>query len=139
MKNKIIFILLVGVVPLLFVLTSVSSDEGANPFNPIFSKSSTIAQDAYSDDNETSKGVHPLQQQSVKNYILMAVITSKKGKIAMVRTKKGGEYFVRIDDLLGNAEGKITDINARGIEVSEKDQVVSLLVRNRSVINEKAE
>jgi type IV pilus assembly protein PilP len=138
MKNKPIFILLVGVVSLSFALTSVSSGEGANPFKPISPKSLGIPPYPPGD-NGTSKGVHPLQQQSAENYTLMAVITSKNGKIAMVRSKNGGEYFVRIGDLLGNAEGKITDINARGIEVSEKDQVVSLLVRNRSVINEKAE
>jgi|APSaa5957512576_1039674.scaffolds.fasta_scaffold02076_6 type IV pilus assembly protein PilP len=137
MKNKSIFILLIGAVFSLFALLS-TAGEGVNPFNPIFTKSSAIAQDAYSDNGELSEGAHPLQQQSVKNYTLMAVITSKNGKIAMVRAKNGEEYFVRIDDLLGNAEGKITSINARGIEVSEKDQVVSLLVRNRSVINEKA-
>jgi type IV pilus assembly protein PilP len=137
MKNKSIFILLIGAVFSLFALLS-TAGEGVNPFNPIFTNSSAIAQDAYSDNGELSEGIHPLQQQSVKNYTLMAVITSKNGKIAMVRAKNGEEYFVRIDDLLGNAEGKITSINARGIEVSEKDQVVSLLVRNRSVINEKA-
>jgi Tfp pilus assembly protein PilP len=67
----------------------------------------------------------------------MALITSKKGDIAMVRAENGEEFFVRINDLLGNADGKITDINARGIEVSEKNKIVSLLVRNRSIGNDK--
>ena len=51
--------------------------------------------------------------------------------------KNGGEFFVRVNDTLGNANGKITGINKRGIEVTEKDKVVSLLVRNRSVSNDK--
>jgi Tfp pilus assembly protein PilP len=55
----------------------------------------------------------------------------------MVRAKNGGEFFVRVNDTLGNANGKITGINKRGIEVTEKDKVVSLLVRNRSVSNDK--
>jgi len=67
----------------------------------------------------------------------MALITSKKSNIAMIRAKNGEEFFIRVNDTLGNADGKITAINRRGIEVSEKDKVVSLLVRNRSVRNDK--
>jgi len=78
-----------------------------------------------------------LQQQPVKSYTLMALIASKKGDIAMVRSKNGEEFFVRVNDTLGDANGKITGINKRGIEVTEKDKVVSLLVRNRSVSNDK--
>jgi type IV pilus assembly protein PilP len=55
----------------------------------------------------------------------------------MVKIKNGEDFFVRVGDRLGNANGKITTINRRGIEVSEKDKVVSLLVRNRSVSNDK--
>jgi Tfp pilus assembly protein PilP len=67
----------------------------------------------------------------------MALITSKKSNIAMIRAKNGEEFFIRVNDTLGNADGKITSINKRGIEVTEKDKVVSLLVRNRGVNNDK--
>jgi Tfp pilus assembly protein PilP len=69
----------------------------------------------------------------------MGVIASSKGKIALIRAKNGEEYFVRVGNQLGNTEGKITEISGVGIEVSEKDRVVSLTVRNRSVDNEKTE
>jgi Tfp pilus assembly protein PilP len=69
----------------------------------------------------------------------MGVISSSKGKIALIRARNGEEYFVRIGNLLGNTEGKITEISGVGIEVSEKDGIVSLMVRNRSVSNEKIE
>jgi hypothetical protein len=55
----------------------------------------------------------------------------------MVKAKNGEEFFVRINDALGSSNGKITNINKRGIEVSEKDKVISLLVRNRRVGNDK--
>ncbi len=107
------------------------ASEGANPFNPI--DSSVIADPTLSG---PVKGVHPLQQSPVSDYVLMGVVISSKSKIGLVRAKNGGEYFVVIKDLLGNENGKITQINRKGIEVSEKDKVVSLLVRNRSTSNE---
>jgi len=132
MKNKIIFI--ISGVLLSVTLTGVAN-EGANPFNPIFSSSPGSGASEYIEDG--SEKVHPLQQQPVKSYTLMALIASKKGDIAMVRSKNGEEFFVRVNDTLGDANGKITGINKRGIEVTEKDKVVSLLVRNRSVSNDK--
>lgn len=132
MKNKIIFTTL-GVL-LSITLTGIAS-ESANPFNPIFSSTSESGASEYIEDD--SANVHPLQQQPVKNYTLIALIASSNGSIAMVRAKNGEEFFVRVNDTLGNADGKITGINKRGIEVAEKDKVVSLLVRNRSVSNDK--
>jgi type IV pilus assembly protein PilP len=69
----------------------------------------------------------------------MAIMISPSIKIALIRAKNGEEYFIRVGDLLGNSEGTITDINSVGIEVTEEDEVISLLVRNRSVANENAE
>ena len=132
MKSKLIFVF-IGLI-LLITLSGVA-DEGANPFNPIFSSTSGGAVDA----PIGAKGKHPLQQYPVKNYVLMGVIASSKRKVALIRAKNGEEYFVRVGNLLGNTEGKITEIRGIGIEVSEKDRVVSLMVRNRSASNEKIE
>jgi type IV pilus assembly protein PilP len=132
MKSKLIFTF-IGVM-LSITLASVA-DEGANPFNPIFSSTLGGATDAPTG----TEGKHPLQQYPVKNYILMGVIASGNANIALIRARNGEEYFVRVGNLLGNAEGKITEINGVGIEVSEKDRVVSLMVRNRSMNNEKTE
>jgi len=132
MKSKLIYAF-IGVV-LSITLTGVAN-EGINPFNPIFSSTPGGATDAPSG----TEGKHPLQQHPVKNYILTGVISSSKGKIALIRAKNGEEYFVRVGNLLGNTEGKITEISGIGIEVSEKDSIVSLMVRNRSVSNEKTE
>jgi Tfp pilus assembly protein PilP len=115
-------------------LTGVAN-ESANPFNPIFSSTLGGATDAPAG----TEGKHPLQQYPVKNYILMGVIASSNANIALIRARNGEEYFVRVGNLLGNTEGKITKINGVGVEVSEKDRVVSLMVRNRSMSNEKTE
>ena len=69
----------------------------------------------------------------------MGVVISKTVKIGLIRANNGEEYFIRVGDLLGNAEGKITDINGFGIEVTEENKVVSLVVRNRSASHESAE
>ncbi|HIE77391.1 MAG TPA: hypothetical protein EYP92_00970 [Candidatus Thioglobus sp.] len=132
---KITFIGLGAFLSVALTSTSVAN-EGPNPFDPIFNTSSGSSAADYIDSDSS---VHPLQQQAVKSYTLMALIASKDGNIAMVKTKNGEEFFVKINDKLGNADGKITSINKRGIEVNEKDRVVSLLVRNRSMSNEKTE
>ena len=69
----------------------------------------------------------------------MGVVISKTVKIALIRANNGEEYFIRVGDLLGNAEGTITDINGIGVEVTEENKVVSLPVRNRSASNESAQ
>lgn len=135
MKSKILFAF-IGVI-LSITITGVAS-EGANPFNPIFSSSSGGATDAYVD-GASAQGKHVLQQHPVKNYILMGSISSDSGQIALIRARNGEEYFVRLNDLLGSADGKIIKISGAGIEVSEKDKIVSLSVRNRSTSNEKTE
>ncbi len=132
MKNKIMFLTLGAL--LSTALTGVAN-EGVNPFDPIFSSTPGSAATEYVEDD--SANIHPLQQQPVNRYTLMALISSKKGNIAMVRAKSGEEFFVKLNDTLGNANGKITSINKRGIEVTEKDKVISLLVRNRSISNDK--
>jgi Tfp pilus assembly protein PilP len=85
------------------------------------------------------KTLHPLLQSAVSSNTLMAIMISPSIKIALIRAQNGEEYFIRVGDLLGNSEGTITDINSIGIEVTEEDEVISLLVRNRSVANENAE
>lgn len=132
MKNKIIFIMLGS---LLSITLTSAANEGANPFNPIFGSAPGSGASEYIEGD--SENIHPLQQQPAKNYTLMALIASKNGGIAMVRSKSGEEFFVRVNDTLGNANGKITSINKRGIEVTEKNKVVLLMVRNRSVSNDK--
>ena len=87
MKSKLIFVF-IGLI-LLITLSGVA-DEGANPFNPIFSSTSGGAIDA----PIGAKGKHPLQQYPVKNYVLMGVIASSKRKVALIRAKNGEEYFV---------------------------------------------
>ena len=131
LRNKIAFI---GLGAFLSIALTSIANEGANPFDPIFNASSGSSATDYIDGDSS---VHPLQQQAVKKYTLMALIASKKGDIAMVRAKNGEEFFVRLNDTLGDADGKVTGINKRGIEITEKDKIISLLVRNRSVRNDK--
>ena len=85
------------------------------------------------------KSLHPLVQNPVNSYILMGVVISKSVKIALIRANNGDEYFIRVGDLLGNADGTITEINEIGIKVTEENEVVELLVRNRGASHESAE
>ena len=80
--------------------------------------------------------LHPLIRNATASNTLMGVIISPEIKIALIRTQSGDNYFVRIGDKLGNAEGKITAIKPDGIEVTEESEIISVDVRNRSVLNE---
>ena len=134
---KIKLVLFVFWMMLSIVGTSVADD---NAFGSLITNTETAvsAIDAPAAD-VIDKSVHPLLQHPVKSYILMGVVISKTVKIALIRANNGEEYFIREGDLLGNAEGTITDINGIGVEVTEENKVVSLPVRNRSASNESAQ
>jgi type IV pilus assembly protein PilP len=134
---KIKLVLFVFWMMLSIVGTSVADD---NAFGSLVTNTETAvsAIDAPAPD-VIDKSVHPLLQYSVKSYILMGVVISKTVKIGLIRANNGEEYFVRVGDLLGNAEGTITVINGIGVEVTEENKVVSLPVRNRSASNESAQ
>ena len=134
---KIKLVLFVFWTMLSIVGTSVADD---NAFGSLITITETTvsAIDAPAAD-VIDKSLHPLLQHPVKSYILMGVVISKTVKIALIRANNGQEYFIRVGDLLGNAEGTITDINIIGLEVSEENKVVSLAVRSRSASNESAE
>ena len=134
---KIKLVLFIFWMMLSIVGTSVADD---NAFGSLITNTETAvsAIDAPAPD-VIDKSVHPLLQHPVKSYILMGVVISKTVKIALIRANNGAEYFIREGDLLGNAEGIITDINAIGIEVTEENKPpVTLEVRNRSESHESA-
>ena len=137
MKNKRVLFVFWMILSIPIVGTSVADD---NAFGSLITITETAvsAIDAPAAD-VIDKSVHPLLQHPVKSYILMGVVTSKIVKIGLIRANNGEEYFIRVGDLLGNAEGTITDINVIGVEVSEENKVVSLAVRNRSASNASAE
>ena len=134
---KIKLVLFVFWMMLSIVGASVADD---NAFGSLITNTETAvsAIDAPAPD-VIDKSVHPLLQHPVKSYILMGVVISKKVKIALIRANNGEEYFIRVGDLLGNAEGTITNNNGIGVEVTEENKVVSLPVRNRSASNESAQ
>lgn len=113
-----------------------SEDLPTNPFNPLMTQGEERAEDAYPVDGESINNIHPLQRSSVTKYTLMGTLVSDKGKIAMIRGVAGKEYFVKIDDLLGNRGGKIEDITGRGIEVREEEKIIFIAVRNRNIGDE---
>ena len=137
MKIKLVLFVFWMMLSIPIVGTSVADD---NAFGSLVTNTETAvsAIDAPAAD-VIDKSVHPLLQHPVKSYILMGVVISKTVKIALIRANNGEEYFIREGDLLGNAEGTITDINGIGVEVTEENKVVSLPVRNRSASNESAE
>ena len=83
--------------------------------------------------------LHPLVRRPVASNTLIGVMISPSLKIAYIRTYDGEEYFIGIGDLLGNADGSITNIDTDGLEVTEAEEIISLPVRNRSVSNENEE
>ena len=134
MKIKRVLFVFWMILSIPIVGTSVADD---NAFGSLITNTETAvsAIDAPAAD-VIDKSVHPLLQHPVKSYILMGVVTSKTVKIGLIRANNGEEYFVRVGDLLGNAEGSITVINGIGVEVTEENKVISLPVRNRSASNE---
>ncbi len=115
------------------IFTSALS-EVANPFDSIIESAPPPSATDYAEEEATN--LHPLLRYPVKKYVLMGTLVSNEVGIALVRSKSGEEFFVRVSDILGNADGRITSINSRGIEVTEEDKVVNLLVRNRSISND---
>ena len=137
MKIKLVLFVLWTMLSISIVSTSVADD---NAFGSLITNTETTVSAIDAPAAEViDKSLHPLLQHPVKSYILMGVVISKTVKIALIRANNGEEYFIRVGDLLGNAEGTITDINGSGIEVSEENKVVSLAVRNRSASNESAQ
>ncbi len=137
MKIKLVLSVLCMMLSISIVSNSVADD---NAFGSLITNTDTTVPAADAPAAEViDKSLHPLLQHPVKSYILMGVVISKSVKIALIRANNGEEYFIRVGDLLGNAEGTITDINGSGIEVSEENKIVSLAVRNRSASNESAQ
>ncbi len=137
MKIKLVLFVLWMMLSISIVSTSVADN---NAFGSLITNTDTTVPATDAPAAEViDKSLHPLLQHPVKNYILMGVVISKSVKIALIRANNGEEYFIRVGDLLGNAEGTITDINVSGVEVSEENKVVSLAVRNRSASNESAQ
>ena len=133
MKNK----LKIFSIALIVLISFENVSNAENAFTPLFEPKeavNTVVNSPVALDIDS--GVHPLLQYEVQDYILMAVIVSKKIKLGLIRANNGGEYFIKIDDLLGKSEGKIIDITGQGILVSENNKVVLLNVRNRSASNE---
>ena len=137
MKIKLVLFLLWTMLSIPIVSTSVADD---NAFGSLITNTETTVSAIDAPAPEViDKSLHPLLQHPVKSYILMGVVISKTVKIGLIRANNGEEYFIRVGDLLGNAEGTITDINGIGIEVTEENKVVSLAVRNRSASHESVE
>lgn len=126
-----------------FILTTASTFPFAgeelpvNPFTPILTESGGEGgADVYDAEKASKEYTHPLQKFPVKEYTLMGIIASENGDVAMIRSVEGQEYFIHVGDLIGSNGGYVSNINGRGIEVKEKDRVVFLAVRNRSIFND---
>ena len=127
---------------ILILFSFMGASNAENAFSPLFENpesSNTVVVTNSVAVIDVDEGVHPLLQNEVQDYILMAVIVSDSTKLGLIRANNGAEYFIRIGDLLGRSNGKISDINPQGIKVEEVDKVVVLNVRNRSASNEDTE
>jgi type IV pilus assembly protein PilP len=133
---KIKFSLIISL--LLFLTSSIGvSIADDNAFGSLVTPKDETTSATYAPSPETvDKTLHPLLQNAVRSNTLMAIMISPSIKMGLIRTTSGDEYFVRVGDLLGNSEGKIINITSSGIEVTEEEEVISLIVRNRSVVND---
>ena len=130
----------VNIISLMFFLTSLTSVSYAaeNAFGSLPSANVSPQSSGGYSSEQIDLSVHPLLQNEIISNTIIGIMISPSVKIASVRTQNGDQYFVRIGDKLGNSEGVITDIKSDAIEVTEKGEVISLAVRNRSVTNEKS-
>ena len=134
MKTKFVSILS------LILLASLASVSNAadNAFGSLPSTNNTSQASSLSID-PIDQSLHPLVQNTIRSNTIIGIMISPSMKTAFIRTLTGDEYFVRIGDKLGNANGLITGINYEGIEVTEASKVTSLAVRNRSISNDESE
>ena len=132
MKTKFVSIL-----SLLLLASSASVSYAAeNAFGSLPSTNNNSSQVSSLSSDPIDQSLHPLVQNTIRSNTIIGIMISPSMKTAFIRTLTGDEYFVRIGDKLGNANGTITGINYEGIEVTEDSNVTSLAVRNRSVSNE---
>ena len=113
-------------------LFSAAEELPPNPFVSISPESSSGAIAVYKNSTDVESNVHPLQKTPLSQLTVMCVLVSAKGTVAMVRTRNNEEFFVHLNDFLGNAGGQISEITERGLEVKEEGDVILLSVRNRS-------
>jgi len=128
---------------LIFILAPLGSISHAaeNAFGSlptIVNNNSAQSSGGFSSD-QIDQSVHPLLQNSITSNIIIGIMISPAQKTAFIRTASGDDYFVKVGDKLGNANGSITDISHEAIEVTEDGKVVYLVVRNRSGVNEDEE
>ena len=128
MKNQSRILVLSGLV----TLFSGAEEFPPNPFVSISPESGGGAAAAYENGVDDRSDIHPLQRAPLSQLTVMGVLVSAKGRAAMVRTSNNEEFFVHLDDFLGNAGGRISEITERGLEVKEEEEVTLLSVRNRS-------
>ena len=135
-KFSRIFIFII--IPILFSSSSIAA---YNAFGSLISTNTGSAASDFvpSSIEAVDKTLHPLVRRPVDSNTIIGVMISPAQKIAYIRTYDGEEYFIGVGDMLGNADGSVTNINSSGIEVTQADDVISLPVRNRSVANENEE
>ncbi len=131
----------VNIISLMFFLTSLTSVSYAaeNAFGSLPSANVSPQSSGGYSSEQIDLSVHPLLQNEIISNTIIGIMISPSLKSAYIRTANGDDYFVRVGDKLGNANGTITEITYEGIEVTEDSKVVSLAVRNRSVSNENSE
>ena len=114
----------------------VAEELPTNPFKSISSHvENASAADVGQDEIGNQKEEHPLRRTPLSQYTVMGVLVSSKGNVAMVRTRSNEEFFVHVDDFLGNGGGQISQITSQGIEVREEGRVILVSVRNRGINN----
>jgi len=132
MKNKFLKRLLWVSLTTSIVLSSYAAE---NAFGSLVSDNKSSPQKQLAQTEAIDVTLHPLVQSPVLSNTLIGVMISPSMKIAYIQTASGEEYFVRVGDKLGSANGSISDININGIEVEEDSKFISLAVRNRSASN----
>jgi type IV pilus assembly protein PilP len=64
--------------------------------------------------------IHPLQQYSVKDLKLVAIVWGQLGASAMLQTPDGKGYTVKVGTAVGNRDGVVSKIKPDQIVVKER-------------------
>lgn len=115
------------------LMASALAEEERNPFSRETTRTQAVPAEKKEFSKLILKNIHPLKRNPLHDYLLMGTITSNKGRIALVRTIMGKEYFVYEGDSIGNNEGVIKSITAEGLKIQEGEKTITLNVESAVV------
>ncbi len=115
------------------------ADEGGNqperdPFTPftfVMEDNLGLSTDGKKNKSDSLSNLSPTINYPLSSYRILGTIISDKKSVVVVKARDHSDYYLTMDEAIGNEGGKIRDINAEGIVVDVKGRIIPLKVRNR--------